>query len=154
MGTLKARGIPTGILSNGDPEMLGVAIRSAGFDGLIDPVLSVHPIKRYKTDPQAYALGPQVLIADARGIELDEGRRFTEAEMESGANVCIIGPTVLAEIFPPGESPLGERMRLDAVSCQVVGVFATRGSVGGNGDEDNSVLMPLTNVQQIGRAHV
>ncbi len=85
---------------------------------------------------------------DARGIEIEEGRRFTDAEMEAGANVCIIGPTVLAEIFPPGESPLGERMRLDAVSCQVVGVFATRGSVGGNGDEDNSVLMPLTNVQR------
>lgn len=85
---------------------------------------------------------------DARGIELDEGRRFTQAEMEAGANVCIIGPTVVDEIFLPNESPLGERMRLDAVSCQVIGVFATRGSVGGGGDDDNSVLMPLTNVQR------
>ncbi len=85
---------------------------------------------------------------DARGIDLDEGRRFTDAEMEAGANVCIIGPTVVDEIFLPGTSPLGERMRLDAVSCQVIGVFATRGSVGGGGDDDNSVLMPLTNVQR------
>jgi putative ABC transport system permease protein len=85
---------------------------------------------------------------DARGIELDEGRRFTDAEMEAGANVCIIGPTVVDEIFLPGVSPIGERMRLDAVSCQVIGVFATRGSVGGGGDDDNSVLMPLTNVQR------
>jgi putative ABC transport system permease protein len=85
---------------------------------------------------------------DARGIELEEGRRFTQAEMEAGANVCIIGPTVVDEIFLPNESPLGERMRLDAVSCQVIGVFATRGSVGGGGDDDNSVLMPLTNVQR------
>ncbi len=85
---------------------------------------------------------------DARGIELDEGRRFTNAEMAAGANVCIIGPTVVDEIFLPGTSPLGERMRLDAVSCQVIGVFATRGSVGGGGDDDNSVLMPLTNVQR------
>lgn len=85
---------------------------------------------------------------DARGIELEEGRRFTDAEMEAGANVCIIGPTVVDEIFLPGVSPIGERMRLDAVSCQVIGVFATRGSVGGGGDDDNSVLMPLTNVQR------
>ena len=85
---------------------------------------------------------------DARGIEIDEGRRFTPAEETSGANVCIIGPTVREEIFPPNRSPVGERMRLDNVSCQVIGVFATRGAVGGNGDDDNSVFMPLTNVQR------
>ena len=85
---------------------------------------------------------------DARGIDMDEGRRFTQAEMESGANVCIIGPTVQDEIFLPNQSPIGERLRLNNVDCQVIGVFATRGSVGGNGDDDNSVFMPLTNVQR------
>ena len=85
---------------------------------------------------------------DARGIELDEGRRFTLAEEQAGANVCIIGPTVYEEVFLPGESPLGTRMRLDNVSCQVIGMFATRGAVGGDGDDDNSVFMPLTNVQR------
>ena len=85
---------------------------------------------------------------DARGIEMDEGRRFTTAEETSGANVCIIGPTVRDEIFPSNQSPVGERMRLDNVSCQVIGVFATRGSVGGGGDDDNSILMPLTNTQR------
>jgi putative ABC transport system permease protein len=85
---------------------------------------------------------------DARGIEMDEGRRFTAAEETSGANVCIIGPTVREEIFPPNQSPVGERMRLDSVSCQVIGVFATRGAVGGGGDDDNSILMPLTNSQR------
>ena len=58
---LKERGIPAGILSNGDPEMLGVAVKSAGFSGLLAHVLSVHPLRRYKTDPAAYALGPQAL---------------------------------------------------------------------------------------------
>ena len=85
---------------------------------------------------------------DARGIEIDLGRRFTPAEQQSGANVCIIGPTVREEMFLPSQSPLGERMRLDNVSCQVIGVFATRGSVGGQGDDDNSIFMPLTNVQR------
>jgi len=85
---------------------------------------------------------------DARGIKLDQGRRFTPAEMQAGANVCIIGPTVLEEIFVPGVPPMGEHLRLNDVDCQVIGVFATRGSVGGGGDDDNSVLMPLTNVQR------
>jgi putative ABC transport system permease protein len=85
---------------------------------------------------------------DARGIEMDEGRRFTGKEETAGANVCIIGPTVRDEIFPTNQSPVGERMRLDNVPCQVIGVYATRGTVGGNGDDDNSVFMPLTNVQR------
>jgi 2-haloacid dehalogenase len=57
---LKARGVVTGILSNGDPAMLDVAVKSAGLDDLLDHVISVDSIRKYKTHPQAYALGPQV----------------------------------------------------------------------------------------------
>jgi 2-haloacid dehalogenase len=65
---LKARGITAGILSNGDPDMLTVAVKSAGFEGLLDPLVSVHAVKRYKTDPAAYALGAQALKLHAREI--------------------------------------------------------------------------------------
>jgi 2-haloacid dehalogenase len=58
---LKSRGIATGILSNGDPEMLGIAVRSAGLDGLLDHVISVDSIRQYKTHPDAYALGTRAL---------------------------------------------------------------------------------------------
>jgi len=54
---LRARGVVTGILSNGEPEMLGIAVRSAGLEGLLDHVISVDPIRKYKTHPDAYALG-------------------------------------------------------------------------------------------------
>jgi 2-haloacid dehalogenase len=68
LAELKARGIPAGILSNGDPEMLGVAVKSAGFSGLLAHVLSVHPLRRFKTDPAAYALGTQALNLTPREI--------------------------------------------------------------------------------------
>jgi 2-haloacid dehalogenase len=68
LDALKARGVRAGILSNGDPEMLAVAVKSAGFADLLDPVLSVHGIRRYKTDPASYALGPQALGLPARDI--------------------------------------------------------------------------------------
>lgn len=54
---LRSRGIVTGVLSNGDPQMLAVAVQSAGLADLLDHVLSVDPLGRYKTDPEAYALG-------------------------------------------------------------------------------------------------
>ncbi len=56
---LKDRGIVTGILSNGDPDMLGIAVRSAGLEGLLDHVISVDAVRKYKTHPEAYALGEQ-----------------------------------------------------------------------------------------------
>ncbi|MCA6218496.1 haloacid dehalogenase type II [Ideonella sp. B7] len=65
---LKARGVRAGILSNGDPEMLAIAVRSAGFGGLLDPVLSVHETRRFKTDPAAYQVGLDALQLPAREI--------------------------------------------------------------------------------------
>ena len=68
LGTLKAQGIPTGILSNGDAAMLNLAVKSAGLDGLLDHVISVDPIRKYKTHPDAYALGPHATGLEARQI--------------------------------------------------------------------------------------
>jgi 2-haloacid dehalogenase len=68
LAELKRRGIPAGILSNGDPQMLDVAVKSAGLAELLAPVLSVDSVQRFKTDPAAYAIGPQALALPARDI--------------------------------------------------------------------------------------
>ena len=68
LSELKRRGVPTGILSNGDPEMLAVAVKSAGLAPLLTHVLSVHEVRRFKTDPAAYALGTQALGLAAKDI--------------------------------------------------------------------------------------
>lgn len=57
---LKARGIQTGILSNGDPGMLNAAVQSAGLADVLDHVISVDSVKKFKTHPLAYSLGEQV----------------------------------------------------------------------------------------------
>ena len=56
---LKAGGIVTGVLSNGDMGMLQAAVDSAGLAPLLDHVISVDAVRKYKTHPDAYALGPQ-----------------------------------------------------------------------------------------------
>ena len=65
---LKRRDVVTGILSNGDPEMLAVAVKSAALGALLTHVISIHGVQRFKTDPAAYALGSQVLQLPARDI--------------------------------------------------------------------------------------
>lgn len=68
LAELHRRGVRAGILSNGDPAMLEVAVKSAGFAPWLQHLISVHAVQRYKTDPAAYALGPQVLGLAAREI--------------------------------------------------------------------------------------
>jgi 2-haloacid dehalogenase len=71
MGTLrelKARGLPLGILSNGDPKMLQIAVNSTGMNGLFNWVLSVDAVKQFKTAPAAYALGPAAVGVPVKEI--------------------------------------------------------------------------------------
>lgn len=65
---LKSRGIVTGVLSNGDPAMLAVAVKSAGLSDLLDHVISVDAIGLYKTSPEAYALGEEATGLSAAQI--------------------------------------------------------------------------------------
>ena len=65
---LRQRGVRAGVLSNGDPEMLAVAVKSAGFAELLDPVLSMQPLRRYKPDPACYRLGSEALGLPERDI--------------------------------------------------------------------------------------
>lgn len=60
--------IGLGILSNGNPQMLDIAVKSAGMTGLFDRVLSVDAVRAYKPSPAAYALGTQAFGANAREI--------------------------------------------------------------------------------------
>lgn len=65
---LKAQGVVTGILSNGDPQMLGISVRSAGLEDVLDHVISVDSLRKYKTHPDTYALGPQATGLDVKQI--------------------------------------------------------------------------------------
>ena len=65
---LKKLGLPLAILSNGTPEMLDIAVKSAGMNGLFDHILSVEAVKKYKTAPEAYRLGPDAFKLPTKEI--------------------------------------------------------------------------------------
>jgi putative ABC transport system permease protein len=87
-------------------------------------------------------------LLEAQSVKIEEGRLFTDAEQESGKNVCLLGLKVREAIFPAGSSPVGARMRLGDVSCQVIGLVEERGQGGGGADDDDAVYLPLKNVQR------
>jgi putative ABC transport system permease protein len=86
-------------------------------------------------------------LLEAQTIKIGEGRAFSRDEEEAGKNVCLIGLKVREAIFPVGSSPVGARMRLGDVPCQVIGVMEERGQGGGQ-DDDDVVYMPLKTVQR------
>ena len=77
---------------------------------------------------------------------LVQGRTFSPAEEAAGKGVCIIGNTVKTNLFRTGRA-VGERLRVNGISCDVIGVLSTRGQ-GGFGDQDDVVIMPIKQVQR------
>ncbi|WP_374943508.1 ABC transporter permease [Sphingomonas sp.] len=75
------------------------------------------------------------------------GRQWTRAEEQAGKAVCIIGNTVRTNLFRGGD-PVGQRIRIGAISCDVIGVLSTRGQAGFGGDQDDIVAMPIKAVQR------
>ncbi len=65
---LKGFGLPLAILSNGDPPMLGAIVSNGGLDDVFDHLLSVDSVARFKTAPEAYALGPKAFGCEAAEI--------------------------------------------------------------------------------------
>ena len=77
---------------------------------------------------------------------LTGGRYWTGAEEAAGKSVCLIGNTVRQNLFR-GVDAVGKRMRIGAITCDVIGTLNTRGQ-GGFGDQDDVVVMPIKAVQR------
>jgi putative ABC transport system permease protein len=84
---------------------------------------------------------------DTLGRSIGRGRVFSEGEERSGAAVCVLGQTVVEELFDRAD-PLGEEIRLGKVACTVIGVLAAEGENTMGMDQDDSILMPLSTVQR------
>lgn len=78
---------------------------------------------------------------------LAQGREFLSEEMQAGSAVCIIGESVRRELFGR-QDVLGERMRVKAFSCEVIGVLASKGQGAFGNDQDDMVLVPLRTLQR------
>lgn len=83
----------------------------------------------------------------ARDWDIALGRLFTESEARGGTGVCVIGETVRSQFFGAGD-PQGLSIRVNRMSCKIVGVLAAKGTSGFGQDQDNVVLMPLSAFQR------
>ncbi|MCX5826725.1 MAG: ABC transporter permease [Deltaproteobacteria bacterium] len=75
------------------------------------------------------------------------GRQFSDSELRSGAAVCVIGETVRRKLFG-GQEVMGERIRLQKLSCEVIGLLEGKGQSTMGTDQDDIVVIPLTTLQR------
>ena len=78
---------------------------------------------------------------------LKAGRQFLDGELRSGRAACIIGDTVRSKLFGPSE-PLGRNIRVNKISCEVIGLLESKGQSSFGTDQDDIVLMPLRAFQR------
>ncbi|MBC7173845.1 MAG: ABC transporter permease, partial [Polyangiaceae bacterium] len=79
--------------------------------------------------------------------QLATGRTFTEAEERGGKAVCVLGETVRQNLFG-ARSPVGDSIRIQQFSCEVIGVLAAKGQGAMGMDQDDTIIMPLKAVQR------
>ncbi len=75
------------------------------------------------------------------------GRQFTDSELRRGAAVCILGETVKTKLFG-GQETVGEKIRLQKLSCEVIGILEAKGQNTMGMDQDDVVIVPLKTLQR------
>lgn len=92
---------------------------------------------------------------DIASREVVRGRFFTPAEVRGGHKVCVIGETVVEELFG-NLNPLGQTIRFKKLPLTVIGVLKSRGEASMGGDQDDLMLLPFSVVQRrlLGITHV
>ncbi|ALG89940.1 MULTISPECIES: ABC transporter permease [Actibacterium] len=91
--------------------------------------------------------GAETTLMDAMNWSIAEGRIFTDAEEKAGRAVCVIGETIIEELFF-NINPIGEKLRLRSLSCEVVGILAAKGVTSYGDDQDDIVAIPLKTFQR------
>jgi putative ABC transport system permease protein len=75
------------------------------------------------------------------------GNRFSPGDLRSGRAVCILGATLRSELFGASD-PIGQRIRINKISCDVIGLLAAKGQSGFGTDRDDVAIMPLRTFQR------
>lgn len=85
---------------------------------------------------------------DIRRYKVADGDVFTEHDIKTAAKVCLIGQTVVDELFTNGENPVGKVIRFGTIPFRIVGVLESKGYNSMGMDQDDLIIAPYTTVQK------
>jgi putative ABC transport system permease protein len=136
---------------------VSAALTLRDVEALIDQLSSVRTASPYNQTTLNAVYGAQntrtsVAGTDARYLDVVEwpivlGRSFLPAEESSGMAVCVLGETVRQDLFG-NTNPVGETVRLQNLTCEVIGLLEARGASSFGSDQDDIILIPIKTFQR------
>ena len=85
---------------------------------------------------------------DIRQLKVEDGEMFTDSDIKAAAKVCLVGQTVVDNLFPDGSDPVGRVIRFNSIPFRIVGVLKKKGYNSMGMDQDDLVLAPYTTVMK------
>ena len=92
--------------------------------------------------------GESLDYLDIKQWEVEEGVAFTEEDVKKNAKVCIVGKTIVDELFPNGGDPIGKTIRFKSIPFRICGVLKSKGYNNWGMDQDNVIIAPYTTVMK------
>ena len=83
-----------------------------------------------------------------RQLQVEDGEFFTDQDIKTAAKVCVLGKTVVDNLFPDGSDPVGRVVRFNSIPFRVVGVLKSKGYNSMGMDQDDLALVPYTTVMK------
>ncbi|WP_418549975.1 ABC transporter permease [Parabacteroides goldsteinii] len=93
-----------------------------------------------------YSISPDYL--EIRRYKVGDGDMFTEQDIQTAAKVCVVGKTVVDNLFTGGENPVGKVIRFQKLPFRIVGVLESKGYNSMGMDQDDLILAPYTTIQK------
>ena len=98
------------------------------------------------TPTSVYGVNEEFL--DIRGYKVQDGDIFSEQDIKTAAKVCLVGKTVIDQLFTNGENPVGKVIRFGSIPFRIVGVLESKGYNSMGMDQDNLIITPYTAVMK------
>ena len=92
--------------------------------------------------------GVSIDYLNIRQLSVEQGEMFSENDIRTAAKVCVIGKTIVDNLFPDGSDPIGKIIRCNQIPMRVVGVLKSKGYNSMGQDQDDVVLAPYTTVMK------
>jgi putative ABC transport system permease protein len=147
-GSLNQGGVRTG--SGGASTLTpqdGMAIAQLPHVGAVSPTVTLRTqVVANGNNWQTTVTGVAPSYTYIRSWPMASGTFISQADTDASAKVCVLGQTVIQNLFPGGANPLGQTVLIKNVPYVVIGTLSAKGQSGGGQDQDDTIVIPYTSM--------
>jgi putative ABC transport system permease protein len=124
-------------------DAIAIATECPSVVAVAPEVNTTAQVKRGSENTNTRVVGTTESYPAVRTFELAEGTFFTERDVKGRRKVAVLGPTVVENLFGPGRSVVGQRIKISGITFNIIGQFASKGDTGW-WNRDDQIVVPIT----------